>query len=130
MTSPRRQPDPKAPKILCIGIPVRDLTYRINELPGRGEKVRAEAFDEIVGGNALNAAIGIVRLGGRALLTGPMGDPGETTSEYIFESLTEEHIEAKLQRVAGVVTAVSNVMIDPSGERTICLLYTSDAADE
>ena len=119
MTSTRRQLDPKAPKILCIGIPVRDLTYRINELPGRGEKIRAEAFDEIVGGNALNAAIGIVRLGGRALLAGPMGDPGETTSEYIFESLDEEGIEAKLQRVAGVVTAVSNVMIDPSGERTI-----------
>lgn len=119
MTPTKRQPDPKAPKILCIGIPVRDLTYRINELPARGEKIRAEAFNEIVGGNALNAAIGIVRLGGRALLSGPIGDPAETTSEYIFEKLAEESIDAKLQRVPGVVTAVSNVMIDPSGERTI-----------
>jgi sulfofructose kinase len=119
MIATRRQPDPKAPKILCVGIPVRDLTYRINELPGRGEKIRAEAFNEIVGGNALNAAIGIVRLGGRALLSGPMGDPSETSSAYIFEKLAEESIEANLQRVEGVVTAVSNVMIDPSGERTI-----------
>jgi sulfofructose kinase len=119
MSPTRRQPDPKAPKILCIGIPVRDLTYRIEELPGRGEKVRAEAFDEIVGGNALNAAIGIVRLGGRALLSGPMGDPSETSNAYVFEKLAEEGIESNLQRVAGVVTAVSNVMIDPSGERTI-----------
>jgi sulfofructose kinase len=119
MSATRRQPDPKAPKILCIGIPVRDLTYRIQELPGRGEKIRADAFDEIVGGNALNAAIGIVRLGGRTLLSGPIGDPTETTSEYIHEKLAEEGIEANLQRVEGVVTAVSNVMIDPSGERTI-----------
>ena len=119
MSATRRQPDPKAPKILCIGIPVRDLTYRIQELPGRGEKIRADAFDEIVGGNALNAAIGIVRLGGRTLLSGPIGDPTETTSEYIYEKLAEEGIEANLQRVEGVVTAVSNVMIDPSGERTI-----------
>lgn len=119
MSATRRQPDPKAPKILCIGIPVRDLAYRIQELPGRGEKIRADAFNEIVGGNALNAAIGIVRLGGRALLSGPIGDPTETTSEYIYEKLAEEGIEADLQRVEGVVTAVSNVMIDPSGERTI-----------
>ena len=34
-------------------------------------------FDEICGGNALNAAIGIVRLGGRASVCGPMGDARE-----------------------------------------------------
>lgn len=119
MSATRRQPDPKAPKVLCIGIPVRDLTYRIHELPSRGEKVRAEAFDEIVGGNALNAAIGIVRLGGRALMAGPMGDAAETSSKYVYDKLAEEGIDANLQRVPGVVTAVSNVMIDPSGERTI-----------
>ena len=50
------------PRILCIGMPVRDLTFRILELPERGLKVNASHFDEIAGGNALNAAIGIVRL--------------------------------------------------------------------
>lgn len=119
MNETRRQPDPKVPKILCVGIPVRDLTYRIKELPGRGEKVRAEAFDELVGGNALNAAIGIVRLGGRALLAGPMGDATDTSGQYIFQKLGEVGIETRLQHVTGVVTAVSNVMLDPSGERTI-----------
>jgi hypothetical protein len=59
------------PRILCIGMPVRDLTFRIQELPGRGLKVNASHFDEIAGGNALNAAIGIVRLGGRASICGP-----------------------------------------------------------
>ena len=54
------------PRILCVGIPVRDLTFRVNGVPGRGSKENATHFDEICGGNALNAAIGIVRLGGRA----------------------------------------------------------------
>jgi len=27
------------PRILCIGMPVRDLTFRIEELPERGFKV-------------------------------------------------------------------------------------------
>ena len=69
------------PRILCIGMPVRDLTFRIQELPERGLKVNASHFDEIAGGNALNAAIGIVRLGGRASICGPMGDSRETSAK-------------------------------------------------
>jgi sugar/nucleoside kinase (ribokinase family) len=119
MTITARQPDATGTKVLCIGIPVRDLIYHIKELPGRGEKVRAESFAEIAGGNALNAGIGIARLGGRVLLSGPMGDPSETSSQYIFDQLAKEGIETNLARLPGTVTPSSNVMIDPSGERTI-----------
>jgi len=108
------------PRILCIGIPVRDLTFRVQGLPARGSKVNASHFDEICGGNALNAAIGIVRLGGRASICGPMGDARETSSRYIFEKLAHEGIETKhIIHMPGLVTPISNIMIDPSGERTI-----------
>jgi len=108
------------PRILCIGMPVRDLTFRIEELPERGFKVNASHFEEICGGNALNAAIGIVRLGGRASICGPMGDARETSSRYIFESLAHEGIDTKhIVHMPGLVTPISNIMIDPSGERTI-----------
>jgi sugar/nucleoside kinase (ribokinase family) len=108
------------PRILCIGMPVRDLTFRIQELPGRGLKVNASHFDEIAGGNALNAAIGIVRLGGRASVCGPMGDSRETSAKYIFEKLAHEGIDTKhVVHMPGLVTPISNIMIDPSGERTI-----------
>jgi sulfofructose kinase len=114
-------PAPKIPpRILCIGIPVRDLTFRIQELPARGFKVNASHFDEICGGNALNAAIGIVRLGGRASICGPMGDARETPSRYIFDKLAHEGIDTKhIIHMPGLVTPISNIMIDPSGERTI-----------
>ena len=59
-----------SPRILCIGMPVRDLTFRVHGLPARGSKENATHFDEICGGNALNGAIGIVRLGGRASICG------------------------------------------------------------
>ena len=81
------------PRILCIGMPVRDLAFRVDGVPERGFKIPAAGFEEIAGGNALNASIGIVRLGGRASLTGPMGDAGETSSRYIFDKLTDEGIE-------------------------------------
>ena len=107
------------PRILCIGMPVRDLIFRIQELPARGFKVNASHFDEISGGNALNAAIGIVRLGGRASICGPMGDVRETSSRTIFDKLKHEGIETRhIVHMPGLVTPISNIMIDPSGERT------------
>jgi sulfofructose kinase len=115
------------PRILCIGIPVRDLTFRIQELPARGFKANASHFEEISGGNALNATIGIVRLGGRASLCGPMGDARETTSRYIFDKLAHEGIDTKdLIHMPGLVTPISNIMIDPSGERTIVTFRDPD----
>src|ERR1700732_3786294 len=108
------------PRILCIGMPVRDLTFRVPGLPARGSKENASHFDEICGGNALNGAIGIVRLGGRAAICGPMGDARETTSRYIFEKLAHEGIDTShIVHMPGLVTPISNIMIDPSGERTI-----------
>ena len=109
-----------APHILCIGMPVRDLTFRVSGVPARGSKENASHFAEICGGNALNAAIGIVRLGGRASICGPMGDARETTSRYIFEQMAREAIDTgHLVHMPGLVTPISAIMIDPSGERTI-----------
>jgi sugar/nucleoside kinase (ribokinase family) len=109
-----------APRILCIGMPVRDLTFRVPGVPARGSKEHASHFDEICGGNALNAAIGIVRLGGRASICGPIGDARETSSRFIFEQMAHEGIDtAHIVHMRGLVTPISAIMIDPSGERTI-----------
>ena len=106
--------------ILCIGMPVRDLTFGVQAVPGRGQKFHADRFAQICGGNALNAAIGINRLGGQAFLTGPMGDANETSSQYIFEDLAKEGINTShLVHMPGLVTPISGIMMDPSGERTI-----------
>jgi sugar/nucleoside kinase (ribokinase family) len=108
------------PRVLCIGIPVRDLTFRIEAVPGRGNKIPASSFGEICGGNALNAAIGIARLGGKAKMGGPMGDADEAAARFIFDKLAEEGIESSgLIHMPGLVTPISAVLVDPSGERTI-----------
>src|SRR3954447_3557841 len=124
MTDPRMNFQGKAPKIppriLCIGIPVRDLTFRVGGVPARGSKENATHFEEICGGNALNAAIGIVRLGGRASICGPMGDARDTSDRYILDKLAHEGIETEhIVRMPGLVTPISAIMIDPTGERTI-----------
>src|SRR5256885_13730091 len=124
MTDSRMNFQAKAPKIppriLCIGMPVRDLTFMTPGVPGRGSKENATGFDEICGGNALNAAIGIVRLGGRASIFGPMGDSKETSSRFIFDQMAHEGIETRhLIHMPGLGAPISALLIDPSGERTI-----------
>ncbi|QPF92478.1 sugar kinase [Bradyrhizobium commune] len=111
-----------APRILCIGIPVRDLTFRVEAVPDRGSKANASHLAEICGGNALNAAIAIARLGGRVAFAGPMGDAGETSSGFIRERMAAEGIETThVVRMKGLMTPVSAIMIEPSGERTLTI---------
>jgi sulfofructose kinase len=110
----------RPPRVLCLGMPVRDLTFRIDTLPAHGAKKRAEHFEEICGGNAVNAAIAIARLGGRAALTGPMGNRSEPSYRFIVDQLAREQIDAaSLVPMPGLTTPVSAVMLDAGGERTI-----------
>jgi sugar/nucleoside kinase (ribokinase family) len=111
-----------APRILCIGIPVRDLTFRVEAVPERGSKANATHLAEICGGNALNAAIAIARLGGRVAFAGPMGDVRETSSGFILERMAAEGIETgHIVRIPDTATPVSAIIIDASGERTLTI---------
>ena len=111
-----------APRILCIGIPVRDLTFRVEAVPERGSMANATHLAEICGGNALNAAIAMARLGGRVSFAGPMGDASETSSGFILERMATEGIETKhIVRMPGATTPVSAIIIDAAGERTLTI---------
>ncbi|WFU25662.1 sugar kinase [Bradyrhizobium sp. CB1717] len=115
-------PSVLAPRILCIGIPVRDLTFRVEAVPARGSKANATHLAEICGGNALNAAIAMARLGGRIAFAGPMGDAQETSSAFILARMAQEGIDtAHIVRMPGLTTPVSAIMIEPSGERTLTI---------
>jgi len=111
-----------APRILCIGIPVRDLIFRVEQTPARGSKANASSLAEICGGNALNAAIAIARLGGRAALAGPMGDAGEASSGFILDRMAREGIDTRpIVRMPGLMTPVSAITIEATGERTLAI---------
>ncbi|BBO09691.1 MULTISPECIES: sugar kinase [unclassified Bradyrhizobium] len=110
-----------APRILCIGIPVRDLTFRVESVPARGSKANASHLAEICGGNALNASIAIARLGGHVFFAGPMGDARETSSGFILDQMAQEGIDTHIVRMPDMTTPISAIMIEPSGERTLTI---------
>lgn len=67
---------------------------------------------------AANAAIAVVRLGGRAAFWGRVGD--DLNGEPLAAALSSEGIDISgLRRVPGGRTPVGAVLVDPHGERTI-----------
>jgi len=110
------------PRILCTGITVLDEVFRVEEFPQSDGKVQATGFFTVNGGCAANAAVAIVRLGGRAALAGPLGGPaGEDGSgDRVLTALAREHVDCTFcQRIAGLPTGLSAIFMNARGDRTI-----------
>ncbi|HZL39727.1 MAG TPA: PfkB family carbohydrate kinase [Pseudolabrys sp.] len=118
MTEP--SPGRKAPKILCAGIAVQDIVMRVQNFPPPGAKVHASEFIITGGGCAANAAVSIVRLGGRVAFAGPLGGGGDGVSNRIVADLEAEGINCSgAVRVDGGTASVSLILLDAEGEKTI-----------
>ena len=113
-------PSSSAPAILCVGIAVQDIVFRVAEFPPPGGKCMTHEFAVIPGGCAVNAAIAVARLGGRAHFAGPLGHPGDTVSNQLIDQMTREGVGTiGVVRVPEATAPVSGIMIDATGERMI-----------
>jgi sulfofructose kinase len=114
--------DAGARTILCAGIIVLDEVFRVDRFPQPDEKTEAQSFFIVNGGCAANAAVAIARLGGRAVLAGPLGGPpGEDSNgDRVLAALAGEQVDCRgCQRIAGVPTALSAIFLDAHGDRMI-----------
>jgi len=109
-----------APAVLCAGIAVQDILFRVAQFPPAGGKCMTDQFAIVSGGCAVNAAIALARLGGRAHYAGPLGDPTDAVSNQLVAEMEREGVgTAGIVRVAGATAPVSGIMIDAAGERMI-----------
>jgi sulfofructose kinase len=111
-----------APRVLCTGIIVLDEVFRVEEFPRYDGKVEAQEFFVVNGGCAANAAVAVAvavaRLGGRALLAGPLGGPAgkDDNGDRVMAALAREQVDTTAcQRVDGLSTALSAIFIDARG---------------
>ncbi len=112
----------RAPRILCAGIIVLDEVFRVDEFPQPDGKVQAKGFFVVNGGCAANAAVAIARLGGRAVLAGPMGGPAgvDENGDRVLKALARENVDCTAcQRIDGLGTALSAIFMNARGDRTI-----------
>lgn len=106
------------PLVICLGNVVADHTFKVEDIPQPPAKIAARSYSIGPGGMAANAAIAVVRLGGRAAFWGRVGD--DLNGEPLAQALDQEGVDvAGLRRVAGGRTPVGAVLVDPYGERTI-----------
>jgi len=104
--------------VACVGIAVMDLMFRVDALPAGGGKLYADAYQEISGGVAANAAVAIARLGGKARYIGRVGD--DPMGHRIVAELQAAGVDAdRTQTMRGVPSPVSAVLVDRTGERSI-----------
>jgi sugar/nucleoside kinase (ribokinase family) len=113
-------PSSSAPAILCAGIAVQDIVFRVEQFPPPGGKCMTNEFIVVCGGCAVNAAIAVARLGGRAHYAGPLGDLTDNVSNQLRADMARESVDtAGVVRVAGATAPVSGIMVDAAGERMI-----------
>ncbi len=120
--APAQRAGTSAPFVLCAGIIVLDKVFRVEKVPQPDSKVEAKDFFIVSGGCAANAAIAVVRLGGRAALAGPLGGPAgeDGNGDLVLAALAREHVDCSAcQRIDGLATGLSAIFIDSRGDRTI-----------
>ena len=111
---------PSDPVILCAGIAVQDIVFRVQEFPPPGGKCMTDQFAIVCGGCAVNAAIAVARLGGRVEFSGPMGHEQDPVSNQLMTEMTREGVGTKgVVRVPEATVPVSGILVDAAGERMI-----------
>lgn len=89
---------------------------------------RARAFTKAPGGQPLNVAVGVARLGGRAAFAGRLGD--DPFGAWLGELLAAEGVDRRLATVApGRPTRMAYVVTRADGERALAY-FSAGAADE
>ncbi len=111
--------------ILVVGVAVLDFVFRLDELPRRAEKYRAQSADMVGGGNAANAAVGIARLGASPLLAARLG--ADAVGDMIIADLVREGVDCTLiRRFEGRKSSYSSIYMDRAGERQIVNFRDTD----
>lgn len=106
------------PTVLVAGAAVQDFIYRFDAAPARGTKGRAKDFISIGGGSGANAAVAVVRLGGKGQVLAPLGT--DLIGDMIVQGLEAEGVDtSKMMRIPGRESPVCSSIVDGDGERTI-----------
>jgi len=116
------------PEVLCVGQATLDHVFDV-EVLHVGRKHVATSYRPVGGGVAANAAVAVSRLGGRARLLARLGDDDAGTA--VARELLDEGVDLSLvERVPGVSTPTSGVIVDAAGGRTIANLTPPELFDD
>jgi sulfofructose kinase len=104
--------------VICVGTAVVDTIFAVDRLPLAPGKNFARSVMQVGGGVAANAAVTVAALGGEGVLWSWVGD--DPSGAQIVRELADWRVEVgAVQRVRGVSSSISTVLVDASGDRQI-----------
>ena len=104
-----------------------DNVYYVSHLPGPGETLAADRFQQGLGGKGANMSVAAARAGTRVVHIGAVGRDGKWTIDRLLEyGVDTQHIA-----VASEATGHANINVDAAGENSITLFPgANDAVSE
>lgn len=103
--------------LICLGIAVRDLVFRLPALPRQPGKYTAAGFAPRGGGMAATAAVAAAALGGQAEYWGRLGD--DAPGRELRAELQSCGVKVQAASPAGTQTPTSVVLVADDAERLL-----------
>ncbi|WP_418282848.1 carbohydrate kinase family protein [Halorubrum sp. DTA98] len=129
---PRNDPDlsPETssapPRVISAGHINWDVTMHVEGLPEPDGETRIERLEQSGGGSAANVAVGLVDLGGQAVVYGSVG--GDESGALALRGLANEGVDPGQVLIdADAPTSVKYVIVDEDGE---LMMLANDGANE
>lgn len=105
--------------IICLGIAVRDLVFRVPALPTQPGKLTARDLAPRGGGMAATAAVAAAALGGEVAYWGRLGD--DAAGRELRAELESCGVKVQAEGATGTQTPTSAVLVADSGERMLAV---------
>lgn len=113
-------------KIVVVGSANIDLVARVEEMPRKGETIRAISYDQIPGGKGANQACAAGKLGGDCTFLGMVGNDG--LSELLLDSLRGSNVDiSHVETLDGVSTGTAIITVNAAGENSIIIIAGANA---
>src|SRR5271154_975846 len=104
--------------VVVVGKANIDYLARGPQLPGPGEGVNGDAFQEACGGKGANQAVGAARLGAKVALIARIGN--DARGETVLAALRDASVDAaQVTRDPLVHTGVALCQVDAAGNKQI-----------
>ena len=111
--------------VMAVGSAVLDYVYRVDIIPASAEKHFAADHCDIAGGIAVNAALAIQSLGGQAHILARIGS--DFAGDCLRKTLEDAAVDLSLlERLPGIQSSSSAVIVDDRGERMIIAHRSKD----
>jgi sulfofructose kinase len=105
--------------LICLGMAVRDLVFRLPALPSQPGKYTASGVALCGGGMAATAAAAAAALGGQVEYWGRLGD--DSQGRELRAELESCGVNVQAASVAGTQTPTSAVLVADHGERLLAV---------